>query len=116
MNGKLREARTLAERLAAILNMAVNKNEASNAKARERGQQIEHIMGAGDFQEIVEPFLDLAEVNAEIAHNMAGKVISLALLEKAKLDATARQSAALFRISELIRKLELPEPERAAGQ
>lgn len=116
MNGKLREARTLGERLAAILLMAVNKNEATNAKARERGQQTEHIMAAGDFLEIVQPFLDLSEVNAEIAHNTAGKVISLALLEKAKMDATVRQSSALFAIAEIIRKLELTEPEKAAGQ
>lgn len=112
-NGKLREARTSAEQLAAILLMAVNKNEANNAKAREQGRQVHHIMGAADFLEIVQPFLDLAEATAEVAHNMAGKVISMALLEKAKLDATARQSAALFTIAELIRKLELPDLEEA---
>ena len=112
-NGKLREARTLAERLAAILNMAVYKNDESNRVALEQGRPEKHILGAGDFQEIVQPFLDLAEVNAEIAHNTAGKVISLALLEKAKLDATARQSTALFQIAEIIRKLELPLAEGA---
>ncbi len=114
MNGKLREARTLAERLAAILLMAVNKNNSANAQAREQGKQAEHIMSAGDFLEVVQPFLDLAEVNAEIAHNTAGKVISLALLEKAKMEATARQSAALFAIAEIIRKLELPASQANA--
>lgn len=114
MNGQLKSARTSAERLAAILLMFINKNEANNARARELGKQEHHIVSAGDFLEIVQPFLDLAEVNAEIAHNTAGKVISLALLEKAKLDATARQSTALFQIAELIRKLELPPLEEQA--
>lgn len=115
MNGKLKEARTSAERLAAILIMAVNRNENNNAMAREAGRQEHHIMSAADFLEIVEPFIELAESSAELAHANAGKIISVALREKQIMEVTARQSAALFRIAEIIRKLELPEPERGIG-
>lgn len=114
-NGKLREARTSAERLAAILVMVIHKNEATNIRESKQGKPVTHILGAEDFLEVVQPFLDLAEVNAEIAHNAAGKVISLALLERAKLDATMRQNTALFQIAELIRKLELPDFEEIKG-
>ncbi len=114
MNGKLREARTLAERLAAILVMAVHKNDSANALARTEGREVEHIMSAGDFEEIVEPFIELAESTAELAHANAGKVITTALREKQIMEVTARQSAALFRIAEIIRKLELPANQASA--
>jgi len=110
-NGKLREARTSAERLAAILLMAVNKNDASNAKAREQGKQVHHIMGAGDFLKIVEPFLELAESSAQLIDAKAGKVIGEALRQRSIVELEKRQTEALFKIAELIRVLELPPME-----
>lgn len=111
MNGKLREARTSAERLSAILVMVVNKNETSNTLAREQGKQVHHILSAGDFLPIVRPFLDLAEIQAQKTEVAAGKVIGVALREKSLHDLGARETAALFEIAELIRKLEMPPQE-----
>jgi hypothetical protein len=107
-NGKLREARTSAERLAAILVMVINRNDSNNALAREQGKQEHHILAAGDFLPIVQPFLDLAEIQAQKTEVTAGKVIGVALREKSLHELGARETAALFAIAELIRKLELP--------
>ncbi len=114
-NGKLREARTLAERLAAILVMVVNRNESNNVAALSAGRKESHILSAGDFLQIVQPFLDLAEVQAEKTQVVAGKIIGVALREKSLHDLTARETAALFAIAEMIRKLELPSLAEGAS-
>ena len=113
-NGKLREAKTLGERLAAILLMAIQRNQAKNIEARQEGRLEEHILSAGDFQEIVDPFIELAESTAELAHANAGKIISSSLRDKQIAETTQRQSAALFKIAEIIRKLELPSSQANA--
>jgi len=111
VNGKLREARTSGERLSAIIVMVIHKNDENNRLALEQGQPKNHILSAGDFLPVVQPFLDLAEVQAQKAEVTAGKVIGVALREKALLDLGARETAALFSIAELIRRLELPPIE-----
>ncbi len=79
-NGKLREARTSAERLAAVLVMVVNRNEANNVAALSAGRKEHHILSAGDFLQVV---------------------------QKSLHELTTRETTALFQIAELIRKLEL---------
>jgi len=111
MNGKLREARTLAERLAAILVMFVNKNDDNNTLAFQQGKKEKHILSAGDFLPIVKPFLNLAEIQAQKTEVAAGKVIGVALREKSLHELGARETEALFQIAELIRMLELPSHE-----
>lgn len=108
MNGKLREARTSAERLAAILVMVVNKNDDDNTLAFEQGKKEKHILSAGDFLPIVQPFLNLVEIQAQKTEVAAGKVIGVALREKSLYELGARETEVLFQIAELIRKLELP--------
>src|SRR6266403_3044715 len=108
MVDKLREARTSGERLSEMLAKVVNKNEARNSLAREQGKPERYVLRSTDFLTIVQPFLDLSETQAELAHDRAGKVISAALREKAMMDATTRQSAALFAIAEILRRLETP--------
>jgi len=107
-NGKLREARNTAEKLAAILVMAIKKNEDNNIVAIGAGRKENHILGAGDFQQIVEPFLDLAESSAQLIDAKAGKVIGEALRQRSIVELEKRQTEALFKIAELIRVLELP--------
>jgi hypothetical protein len=67
MNGKLREARSLSEKLGAVILMAIQKNEERNRRARASGREIEHILGAKDFTDIVTPFVELAITQAQLA-------------------------------------------------
>lgn len=115
VNGKLREARTSAERLAAILVMVINRNDESNRLALEQGKKEKHILGAGDFLPVVQPFIDLAEIQAQKTEVTAGKVIGTALREKSLHELGARETAALFEIAELIRRLESPPEIMTAG-
>jgi hypothetical protein len=92
--------------------MVIHKNEADNALALVQHKKEHHVLSAGDFLPIVQPFLDLSEIQAELAQVTAGKIIGIALREKSLLELGARQSAALFAIAELIRKLEMPLPEK----
>lgn len=92
------------------------KNEEANRLALEQGRKEKHILGAGDFQAIVQPFLDLVEIQAQKTEVTAGKVIGTALREKSLHELGARETAALFAIAEIIRKLELSEPEKGIGQ
>lgn len=108
MGDKIREAATSGERLSEILIKVVNKNEARNALARKQGRPERYVLRSSDFLTIVQPFLDLSETQAELAHDRAGKVISTALREKALMEVTSRQSSALFAIAEILRKLETP--------
>jgi len=91
--------------------MVIHRNEESNRLALEQGRSENHLLSAGDFLQVVQPFLDLAEVQAQKAEVTAGKVIGVALREKALHDLGARETAALFSIAELIRRLELPPLE-----
>jgi len=93
-------ARTTGERLAAILVMVINRNDEENRLALKRHPIQTHILAAGDFLPIVQPFLDLAEVHAQ------KKLYQLPLPSPHELD--ARETAALSTISELVHKLEAP--------
>jgi len=90
--------------------MVINKNDESNRVALEHGRMEKHILGAGDFLLIVQPFMDLVEIQAQKTEVAAGKVIGVALREKSLHELGAKETAALFAIAELIRKLELSPP------
>jgi hypothetical protein len=67
MNGKLREAKTLSEKLGAVILMKIHKNDAMNRKAREEGRFEEHLLGADDFAKLVTPFMELAMIQVQLA-------------------------------------------------
>ncbi len=111
---KLRDAKTNAERAAAMLLTFIEKNSAYNARVRAQGKEEKHFTLA-ELGSMIQPFLDLAEIQAQKTEVSAGKVIGVALREKSLHDLKERETKALFDIAELIRRAETPLDEGAAS-